>query len=331
MSMKSSRVSQAVAATFLAFGVAGSAAHAADLTSSPPAPVAPVAAPTPAFDFAFGGKLMSDYMSRGITQSNHNPAATAYAEGRYNINDNWQAYIGTQFWSVKLPSDPAAEVDLYGGIRPTFGKFAGDIGAIYYLYPNNSNQYFTNGTATFLNPSLAALPAASRCPTGPFCATLPLNPSYLEVYFKPTYAVTDSLTLGANFYYSPKWDNYPGTQEGYVSGTAKYAFGSSGFSLSGEFGHEFLGSVDANTLFTGPTKLAFKSYDTWNVGVSYAWKVLTLDVRYYGTDLSKSNCYLDTSDPAGNVPGAAASGRSNWCGNTVMASLSFDLQASGLK
>jgi uncharacterized protein (TIGR02001 family) len=324
--MKSSRVIQVVAATFLTIGAAGSAAQAADLTSSPPVP-APVAAPTPAFDFAFGGKLMSDYMSRGITQSNHQPSATAYAEGRYNLNENWQLYVGTQFWSVKLPSDPAAEVDLYGGIRPTFGKFAGDLGAIYYLYPNNSNQYFVGNGVVLLNPSAAALAAnGGACPGGPLCATLPKDPSYFEVYFKPTYAVTDSLTLGANAYYSPKWDNYPGVNEEYVSGTAKYVFGTSGFSVSGEFGREFLGSIKANTVFSGTAPFPFVSYDTWNVGVSYAWKAITLDVRYYGTDLNRNKCYIDTSDPAGNV-----NGRSNWCGNTVMASLSFDLTASGLK
>jgi len=73
------------------------------------------------------------------------------------------------------------------------------------------------------------------------------------------------------------------------------------------------------------------SYTTWNAGVSYNWKALTLDLRYYGTNLNKGQCYVDTSDPAGNVPGAVATGVSNWCGQRVMASLSFDLTADGLK
>ena len=324
--MKSSRIPQVVAASLLAFA-AVSGARAADL--APAAPAAPVApAPTPAFDFAFGGKLQSDYISRGITQTNHQPGATAYGELRYNLNDNFQAYAGTQIWSVKLPTDPAAEVDLYGGIRPTFGKFSSDLGAIYYLYPNNTAQYFTDGATTYLN----TLPAgAVACPSGPFCATTARNPSYVEVYYKPTYAITDAFTAGANFYYSPNWNNYK-FQEGYISGTAKYTFGTSGFSVSGELGRELLGSLKAGTIFNayGAPPFKFPSYTAWNVGVSYAYKAITLDLRYYGTDLNKSQCYVVGSDPAGN-PGASHSGTSNWCDNRVMASLSFDLLTSGLK
>lgn len=328
--MKSSRIMQVLTASVLALGAVGSSAYAADLTSTPPAPVAPAASAwTSPFDFAFGGKLMTDYISRGITQTNHVPGATAYGEGRYNVNDNWQLYAGTQIWNVKLPTATPAEIDLYGGIRPTFGKFSGDLGFIYYLYPNNTNRYYTGGANVLLNPTAAALAAAGgACPVGPNCATTPANPSYWEVYFKPTYAVTDSLTLGLNGYYSPKWDNYPGVSEGYLSGTAKYAFGTSGFSVSGELGREFLGSTSTNTVYAqgAANRFAFVSYTTWNAGVSYAWKALTLDLRYYGTSLNKTQCYTDTSDPSGNV-----TGRSNWCGQRVMASLSFDLTASGLK
>ena len=327
--MKSSRSFQVLAVSLLAFAAAGAGAYAADL--APAAPAAPaVPAPTPMYDFAFGGKLQSDYISRGITQTNHQPGATAYGELRYNPTENYQLYAGTQIWSVKLPTDPAAEVDLYGGIRPTFGKFSSDLGAIYYLYPNNTVQYFTDGTSTYQN----SLPAgAVRCsiPGGTFCATTARDPSYLEVYFKPTYAITDSFTVGANVYYSPNWNNYR-FQEEYLSGTAKYAFGSSGFSVSGEVGREFLGSLKAGTIFNayGAAPFKFPDYTTWNVGVSYAYKALTLDVRYYGTDLSKSQCYAVGSDPAGN-PGSSHPGTSNWCGNRIMASLSFDLLTSGLK
>ncbi|HWI29055.1 MAG TPA: hypothetical protein VN668_18915, partial [Stellaceae bacterium] len=47
------------------------------------------APPPPAFepwDIAFGSALMSDYVFRGITQSNHKPSVAAYFEPRYNIN-----------------------------------------------------------------------------------------------------------------------------------------------------------------------------------------------------------------------------------------------------
>lgn len=319
--MKSYGLAAIVAASVLSGG-----AYAADLTKVPPP--APAPASTDGWDYAFGGKLQTDYISRGITQTNHQPGATAYGELRYNIG-NTQFYSGTQIWSVKLPTDTPAEIDLYGGVRETMGAFSVDIGAIYYEYPNNTNQYWSQGPggATVLNPTASFL-ASNGCPTHiNYCATTAADPSYLEVYAKPSYNVTDTFTIGGNLYYSPNWDNYK-FAETYLSGTAKYAFGTSGFSVSGELGHEWLGSTKASSIF-GP--LAFVSYTTGNIGVSYAWKVFTFDVRYYGTTLNAAQCYIDTSDPHGNIPGQTATGTSNWCGSRVMASLSFDLTSASLK
>ena len=129
----------------LAAGLMSGAAFAADVPAAPePAPAAPAISFDPlasGFDYAFGAKAMSDYISRGITQSAHRPSGTAYGELRYG----W-FYGGVQPWSVNLPQDPTAEVDLYGGIRPSFGPVNLDFGAIYYAYPGSHTQYFINGT-----------------------------------------------------------------------------------------------------------------------------------------------------------------------------------------
>ena len=77
---------------------------------------------------AFGAGIVSDYIFRGVTQSNHNPSVTAYFEPRYNVNKDLQLYIGTSTESISFANRAAAEVDVYGGIRPTFGAFAFDIG-----------------------------------------------------------------------------------------------------------------------------------------------------------------------------------------------------------
>jgi opacity protein-like surface antigen len=47
---------------------------------------APAAPPNP-WDVAFGGGITSDYIFRGITQSNHRPSVTAYFEPRYNVTN----------------------------------------------------------------------------------------------------------------------------------------------------------------------------------------------------------------------------------------------------
>ena len=76
--------------------------------------------------------IASDYVFRGISQSNQQPSVTAYFEPRYNINENFQLYAGVGGYSIAFPNNAAAEIDFYGGIRPTFGKLALDFGVWYY-------------------------------------------------------------------------------------------------------------------------------------------------------------------------------------------------------
>src|SRR5690348_695399 len=95
-------------------------AFGADLKMPAKAAPAIVAPPSP-WDIAFGGGIMSDYIWRGITQSNHKPSVTAYFEPRYNISPNMQLYAGISGESISFPNRAAAEIDLYGGFRPTFG------------------------------------------------------------------------------------------------------------------------------------------------------------------------------------------------------------------
>src|ERR1700675_741413 len=81
---------------------------------------APPPAPFDPWDIAFGSAVMNDYIFRGVTQSNHNPSVTAYFEPRYNVTKDLQLYIGTSTESIDFSNRAAAEVDIYGGIRPTF-------------------------------------------------------------------------------------------------------------------------------------------------------------------------------------------------------------------
>src|SRR5246500_3198350 len=125
----------ALLATALALVLAGSAALAADL---PVKAKAPPPAPFDPWDFAFGSAVMSDYIFRGVTQSNHQPSVAAYFEPRYNVNKDLQLYVGTSAESISFANRAAAEVDVYGGIRPTFGAAAFDFGVWGYLYPGGS-------------------------------------------------------------------------------------------------------------------------------------------------------------------------------------------------
>src|SRR6516165_5963070 len=284
-------------ATTLAM-ISGSALAADLAVKAPPAPPAPAFEP---WDVAFGGAVMNDYIFRGITQSNHQPSVAAYFEPRYNINKDLQLYIGTSGESISFANRAAAEVDVYGGIRPTFGAAAFDFGVWGYLYPGG--QCADN----VINP-VTLVPGGGVCPvstTTIFLAdgnVMKKNVSFFEVYGKLNYTINDNWAFGVNEYYTPSFLN-SGAWGDYASITGKWTapsttFGSSGVGMyvSGEFGRQWLGTSDS---FYGvpafPNGIKYADYNTWNIGIGFTYKVFTLDLRYSGTDLSKGNCSAFTS------------------------------------
>jgi Bacterial protein of unknown function (Gcw_chp) len=297
-----------------------------------------VKAPPPAafdpWDIAFGSAIMNDYIFRGITQSNHNASVAAYFEPRYNVTKDLQLYVGTSGESISFANRAAAEIDVYGGIRPTFGAFAFDFGLWGYLYPG--------GTCYFGAPTDFTGKAVS-----PDCATnfllngnvMKKDVSFMEVYGKVLYTINDNWAVGVNEYYSPNFLN-SGAWGDYASVTAKFTapsttFGTSGVGMyiSGEFGRQWLGTSDS---FYGvpafPAGIPYASYDTWNIGIGFTYKVFTLDLRYSDTDLSKGNCSAFTSayNASGNTnvtPINPLGTGSNWCGAAGIAKLSADLTA----
>ena len=177
-------------AALLAVGCSSVAAWAADqkLITKAPAP-APVVNP---WDFAFGSALMSDYNFRGITQSNHKPSVAAYFEPRYNITDTLQAYVGVSGESISFPNRAAAEIDFYGGIRPTFGKLALDFGFWEYYYPGGQCFNFAAIAGSDCS-NQGALP--TPLPNG---NVMKADVSFWEVYGKATYTVSDNRSFGGS-------------------------------------------------------------------------------------------------------------------------------------
>src|SRR5262245_32455247 len=117
-------VMKKLACAAIALGLSAPTVLDADLTLPVKAtPVAaPAAAPVSPWDIAFGGALMTYYEFLGITHSAHNPSVAAYSELRYNVNKDLQLYYGNAGESIDFPNHAAAEIDFYGGIRPTFDK-----------------------------------------------------------------------------------------------------------------------------------------------------------------------------------------------------------------
>jgi len=182
-------------------------AVAADMPTKAKRMAAP---PPPAWDIAFGSAIASDYVFRGITQSNGHASASAYFEPRYKINPNLELYAGIAGASISFPNRPSAEVDFYGGIRPTFGKLALDLGFIYYWYPGGECFH---GTAAFCARGVAL----------PNTNVIKADTSFWEFYAKATYAITDAFSVGAGVAYSDSVLN-SGADGVYFSGNAKYTF-----------------------------------------------------------------------------------------------------------
>lgn len=321
-----------IAAFTVAAGLTSSAAFGADLALKAPPP-----APSP-WDIAITGGLMSDYNFRGVTQSNHQPSTEFGLEPRYNFNPALQAYVGASGESIEFPNRDAAEIDLYGGIRPTFGKFAFDFGIWYYLYPKG--QCFN--TMALCDSLGGGNFAATALPNG---NTVKDNESFTELYGKLTYTVNNNFNFGGSVWGAPNLgengmgagvlnSGAPGVYyTGNVTLTAPSTWLPNGIGtyVSADLGYWELGTTDA---FYGAIQLP--SYTNWDAGIGFTWKIFTLDLRYYQSNLSKGNCNAFTADQTAsgttNVTSINPLGLgSDWCGADFVAKLSIATALSALK
>lgn len=292
-----------IAALAAAAAMNAGTALAADPAAPKVMPVSAAESDAKAIDFAFGFRIASDYNFRGISQSNRDPSPQGYVE--LQLLDNL-LYAGVAGYRVDLPTRPDAEIDLTAGIRPKWGPLSFDFGVIYYYYPGE--RRLTDAVAgTIFTPK---------------------NTDFVELAAKVSWAIDSQWTLGAGVFHAWDWlgSGAPGT---YANLTAKYALPEYAvgaipgvFAVSGELGHYSLGTTSA---VLGSVRLP--DYVYWNAGVSYTYKNTTLDLRYHDTDLSKTACFTNTTDPKGIANGT---GRSNWCGAAFIATLSFDTTASQL-
>jgi uncharacterized protein (TIGR02001 family) len=193
-------------------------------------------------------------------------------------------FAGINAASVQMPLLSQIELTDYAGIRPVFGSLTVETGIGYFTYPGS-----------------------------------PIDISYPEYYIAPSYALTPKLTVGVNFYYAPDYSR-TGAWENYDSVNAKYTF-DSGLSISGELGRQSFGTTRATALASA---IKLPDYTYWNFGFSYTYKVVTFDLRYFATTLSKQNCNL--------ITGTAAPGMgSNSCDPAIIGTLSWSTNLSGSK
>ncbi len=83
------------------------------------------------FSWSVNAAVTSDYVFRGVSQSDSDPAVSAGFDASYGI-----LYAG--FWASSVDEDFVGgnlEIDYYAGIKPTLGPATFDFGVLYYTYP----------------------------------------------------------------------------------------------------------------------------------------------------------------------------------------------------
>lgn len=82
-------------------------------------------------DFAFNAAIGSDYVFRGVSQTEGDPALSAGVDVTQGL-----FYAGAWAGNASFAgdADTNAEVDLYAGVRPEFGGFNWDFGVVSYFY-----------------------------------------------------------------------------------------------------------------------------------------------------------------------------------------------------
>lgn len=194
--MKVLKLALLAAAATLAIG---GAAHAAD--AAPP------------FKLAFNIGANSDYVFRGISQTNEHPSVF----GGVDATIGSLGYAGVWVSNVDFGNSTDVEFDLYGGVKPVLGAVTFDFGAIYYGYtsqPKGSNEDYWE------------FKAAASVPVGP-------------------------ATLGVAAFYSPEFFGKTGKATYYeVNGAVPIP--NTKFSVSGALGHQQVeGPADYTTWNAG--------------------------------------------------------------------------------
>jgi uncharacterized protein (TIGR02001 family) len=253
---------------------------------------------TSPLEYSFRAGFASDYIYRGTTLSDRRPAVGAAFEAALGI-----IYAGATVTSVKLPSQPAAEITMGGGVRPKLGEIAFDFGWTYFYYPGETVPIGTNAGI-----------------------------EYWEAVARADTKIGELLRVAGGFAYSPNVSN--------TGAWSKYAAFGLGVdlpsnalpqdvtaSLTGGAGYFWFGNQSASL-----GGFPLPAYLNWNAGMTFARKNLNLDLRYYDTNLSKENCFVFTGDPNA-TPGGQIDPVTNpqglmsrWCSATFVAKFWFALE-----
>lgn len=94
----------------------------------------PAAASAQEVDFSANIGVTTDYVWRGVSQSDEGPALQAGFDA-----SSGPFYLGTWASNVDFGGEAELEWDLYAGVKPTLGPVTFDFGVLAYLYPQETD------------------------------------------------------------------------------------------------------------------------------------------------------------------------------------------------
>lgn len=222
--------------------------------------------------------IYSQYIFRGLTQTNGDPAIQggfdySHASGFYlgtwasNISwlkENYTSTTGSVSGSYK--SGGSMEWDFYGGYKGSIGDFGYDVGLLQYYYPGATDP--TNNPAGVKANTLEAYVAGSW---------KWFTVKYSQSITGKTFGVRDS----------------SGTY--YLDLSASYPIGETGITLGAHYGMQKYKGKDPAYNGTNLNNDGVYSYDDWKVSVAYdmgkvakTFDGMTVGVAY--TDTSGASC-----------------------------------------
>jgi uncharacterized protein (TIGR02001 family) len=208
----------------------------------------------PAPELVLSGNLTftTDYVFRGISQTDEGPAVQGGFEAEYKM-----FYLGAWGSNVDFGSDlnsagnlesvASVEIDWYGGIRPEWKGISFDFGVFYYTFPGALESW---------------------------------NLDYVEFGAAASYTFFDKLTLGVTNWWTPENSGQIG-QNDVLEGSVSYAFNqvwifspSVSALIGRQWGEESEGGFD---------------YTYWNAGLTLEFSKgadFAFDLRYWDTDIA---------------------------------------------
>jgi uncharacterized protein (TIGR02001 family) len=240
------------------------------------------------FAYSWNIGATSDYIFRGYSQNRERAAIQGGVDITYGIfyAGIWGSDVdfgrnidGAPFGSGNQGSPIAnAEIDVYAGIKPVWGPVTFDLGVITYNYVGGKDK-------------------------GPRFLQV-REQDYQELKAGASASFIPKLTTGVTLFYSPAYQQGQGAVTT-VEGTVAYELPTfakvvptlSG-TVGGQFGDAKGGRAVEHAYLLGNGK---DSYMYWNAGLTLGFDKLSIDLRYWDTDVSNT----------GFLNGAATT---NFCG-----------------